>query len=107
MTEPRPMTEHEALISDIALRLGQCDLDELGQVRGYLDVIEARRRPARMPDHPPHSDESHEWDRSAHLTRTSLEPARMALDETEDPYDDLSVDDGFDSSDVGGGCEDG
>ncbi len=96
------MTDHDALASDLALRLGACTLEELRTFDLVMrDLEHSRGRTAASLR--AESDEAHEWDQDAHLTRVSTEPARIALSDIDDraPYE------AFDVSDVVGGCEDG
>jgi hypothetical protein len=69
------VTDHDALASSLALRLGACSMLELRAIDLAMRALEAKRTPAVDPE----LDESHAWDRDAHLTRVSNEPTLLAL----------------------------
>jgi hypothetical protein len=79
------MTDHDALASSLALRLGSCSMRELRAIDLVMRALEAKRAPASLPE----PDEAHEWDRDAHMTR---EVKLSDIDDRE-PYEDFDLSD--------------
>jgi hypothetical protein len=75
------------LLDDAIARLRLCDVPNLLAVRKFLDGIEAQRRVAAAAWDTDLDDESSGFADDQHLTRVSSVPSRIALDDSDSPYE--------------------